>query len=61
MTIIHIKLIAAIVSVLSGYGVVRHARILMHSGTGFQDGGGWTVILLVETMFFLTAVSVSLY
>ena len=56
-----LTLIAGLAAVISGYGVIRHARIVMHNGVGFSDGGGWTVILLVETMFFLVAINVALY
>ena len=51
----HLSLIAALVAAASGYAVVRTARTLMHNGDTLADGGGWTALILTETMISLGA------
>jgi hypothetical protein len=50
-----VALIAALVAALSGWGVIHHAKTLMHNSIGLQDGGGWTALILVESMISLGA------
>jgi hypothetical protein len=50
-----LSLVAALVAAVSGWGVVHHGRALMFNGTTLQDGGGWTAIILTETMISLGA------
>jgi hypothetical protein len=50
-------LIAMLVASLTGLGIVRHCKTVLNNGIGFADGGGWAVILLVETMVFLAAIN----
>ena len=52
-------LIAMLVASFTGWGIVRHCKAVLNNGIGFADGGGWAVILLVETMVFLAAVNVA--
>jgi hypothetical protein len=56
----HAALIAAAIAALSGWGLIHHGKAVLHSGVGIADGGGWTVILLVETMLFLVGINVAL-
>ena len=49
------SLIAALVAAAAGWGVVHHGRALMHNGDSLQNGGGWTAIILTETMVSLGA------
>lgn len=56
----HPAAIAAFVALLSGWGIVHQARSMLFNGVGVQDGGGFAVIVLVETGVFLSAVSVAL-
>ena len=49
------SLIAALVAAAAGWGVVHHGRALMHNGDSLQNGGGWTAIILTETMISLGA------
>ena len=51
----HVSLIAALVAAVSGWGLIHHARALMHNGETLSDGGGWTAIILTETMISLGA------
>jgi hypothetical protein len=50
-----VTLVAIVVAVAAGWGVVHHGRALMHDGTTLQDGGGWTALILTETMVSLAA------
>lgn len=50
-----IALTAALIAALAGWGVIHHGKALMHHGTTLQDGGGWTAIILTETMVSLGA------
>jgi hypothetical protein len=54
-------LVAMLVASLTGWGIVRHCKAVLNNGIGFADGGGWAVILLVETMVFLAAVNVATF
>jgi hypothetical protein len=56
----NLALIAALVAATSGWGVVHHGKALMHNGVGLQDGGGWTALILTETMISLSAACVAL-
>jgi hypothetical protein len=51
----HISLIAAFVAAASGWAMIHHSRGLMHNGESLTDGGGWTAIILTETMISLGA------
>jgi hypothetical protein len=55
-----VSLIAMLVAAISGWGVVHHGKALMFNGTTLQDGGGWTAIILVETMISLGAAAFAL-
>lgn len=48
-------LIAALIAAISGWGVVHHGKSLMHNGDSLSNGGGWTAIILAETMISLSA------
>jgi hypothetical protein len=50
-----IALVAAFVAAVSGLCVIRHSKALMHNSIGLQDGGGWTALILVESMISLGA------
>jgi hypothetical protein len=56
----HASAIAALVALFSGWGLVHQVRSMLFDGVGVQDGGGFAVIVLVETGVFLAAVSVAL-
>ena len=56
-----ISLIAALAAAFSGWGIVRHGKAVLNNGMSFADGGGWTVILLVETMVFLASINVATF
>jgi hypothetical protein len=49
------SLIAALVAAVSGFAVIHHGKALMFHSTSLQDGGGWTAIILAETMISLGA------
>ena len=51
----HIALVATLVAAASGWALIHHARALMHNGETLADGGGWTAIILTETMISLGA------
>lgn len=52
---ISMTLIAVAVSAISGWGLIRHGRALIHNGDSLANGGGWTAIILTETMISLGA------
>ncbi len=54
------SLIAALVASISGYAVVRTGGAMMRSGVSVQDGGSWTVLLILEMTVNLAAVGVAL-
>lgn len=56
----HPSAVAALIALFSGWGVVHQARSMFFNGVGVQDGGGFAVLVLVETGVFLAAVSVAL-
>ncbi|RDI75164.1 hypothetical protein Gocc_0962 [Gaiella occulta] len=56
----HTAPIAALVALVSGWAVIRHCRAMLHSGVSLEDGGGWTAVILAETVVCLTAVAVAL-
>ena len=53
-------LVAALIAAISGYAVVRTGGAMMRSGVGVQDGGSWTVMLILEMTVNLAAVGVAL-
>jgi hypothetical protein len=55
----HVATVAALVALLSGWALVHQARSMLFDGVGVRDGGGFAVIILVETMVFLAALSVA--
>jgi hypothetical protein len=55
-----VKLIALLVAAASGWAVIRVARLMSFHGVGFEDGGGYTALLLVALTVNLAAVSVAL-
>jgi hypothetical protein len=50
-----VSLIAALIAAVSGWGVIHHGKSLMRNGDTLADGGGWTAIILAETMISLGA------
>lgn len=52
----HTGLVATLVAVGAGWSTIRHCRRLLHDGVGFDDGGGWTAVIMTEFMVFLVAV-----
>ncbi len=55
-----VALVAMLVAVISGYGAIRHGRMMLHQGIELADGGGWTAIFLVELTACFAAVGVAL-
>ncbi len=49
-----------LVAVVSGWGVIHHGRTLIHNGDSLANGGGWTAIILAETMISLSAAAFAL-
>lgn len=59
MVAAHHSLIGAFVALATGWALVKQARAMLFDGVGVQDGGGWTAVVLAETMVFLVAVGVA--
>ncbi len=53
-------LIAALVAALSGFAVVRTARVMMDGSYSVEDGGGWAALLIAEVCCSFAAVAVAL-
>jgi hypothetical protein len=53
-------LLAVLVALASGYAAVRQGRMMAREGVDLSDGGGWTVLFLVEFMTCFAAVGVAL-
>lgn len=53
-------LIAMITAVAAGWLTLRHCRLLMHEGIGFDDGGGYAVLILIEFTVCMVAVAAAL-
>jgi len=54
-------LFAMLVAVTVGYSMIRHAKRMLHEGVAFEDGGGWTAVILAEFVVAMGAVAVALY
>ena len=52
-------LIATLVACATGWLTVHHCRQLIHEGVGFEDGGGYAVLILVEFSACMAAVAVA--
>lgn len=48
-----------LVALLAGWGLVHQARSMLFEGVEVRDGGGFVVIILIETMVFLAAVGIA--
>jgi hypothetical protein len=55
----HPSAIAALVALLAGWGLIQSTRSMLFEGVEVRDGGGFVVIILVETMVFLTAIAIA--
>jgi hypothetical protein len=55
------SLYAVLVAAVAGYWMVRHANRMLHDGTTFADGGGWTALVLTEFLVSMSGVAVALY
>jgi len=56
----YLRLVATPVAALSGWAVVRITRKMMFDSVGFEDGGGYTALLMAALMINLGAVAVAL-
>lgn len=52
-------LVAAPIALMTGWGLIHQARSMLFHGVSVQEGGGWTAIILAETMVFLVAVGIA--
>lgn len=55
----HPAAIAAPVALISGWGIIHQARSMLFNGITAHEGGGWTALILAETMIFLIAVGIA--
>jgi hypothetical protein len=55
-----LTLFAILVAIASGYAAVRQGRMMAREGVDLSDGGGWTVLFLVEFTTCFAAVGVAL-
>jgi hypothetical protein len=60
MLVRHLTLVAMLVAASSGWATVRICRKMTFEGVGFEDGGGYTALLLAVVMIHLGAVGVAL-
>ena len=49
-----------LVAVTVGYSMIRHAQRMLHEGVSFEDGGGWTALVLTEFVVAMGGVGVAL-
>lgn len=56
----HLAAVASLVALVSGWGLIHHARSMLFNGVGVQEGGGWAALILAETMVFLVSVAIAL-
>ena len=52
-------LFAMLVAVTVGYSMIRHAQRMLHEGVAFEDGGGWTALVLAEFVVAMGGVAVA--
>ena len=55
------SLIAVLVAAMAGYAMIRHANRMLHDGVSFEDGGGWTALVLSEFMVAMAGIAAALY
>ena len=60
MVVEHMKLFAMLVAAVSAWVVIRVVKKMSFEGVGFEDGGGYTALLLAAVTINLGAVSVAL-
>jgi hypothetical protein len=56
----HLHLVAILVAAGSAWAVVRIVKKMTFEGVGFEDGGGYTALLVAGVMVNLIAVAVAL-
>lgn len=54
------QLVAMLTAAASGWAVIRIARKMTFEGVGFEDGGGYTALLIAALMINLASVAVAL-
>ncbi len=60
MVLSQLQLVAVLTAAASGWAVIRIARKMTFEGIGFEDGGGYTALLITALMINLAAVAVAL-
>jgi hypothetical protein len=55
------SLYAVLVAAAAGYAMIRHSKRMLHDGVAFEDGGGWTALVLSEFMVAMAGIAAALY
>ncbi len=56
----NLQLVAMLTAAASSWAVIRIARKMTFEGVGFDDGGGYTALLITALMINLASVAVAL-
>ena len=54
-------LYAVLVAAVAGYWMIRHSNRMLIEGVSFQEGGGWTALVLAEFFVAMSGIAVALY